>query len=137
MGNPALRIALGIVVGVVVAGISVFVVEGVGHALFPPPSDLNLADPQDQARLIAAMPIAAKLMVVLAWFLGALAGSSAAMAIARKPLAGWVVAVVMIALSGWTTQMFPHPIWMVIAAVVVPPAAALLGRRLLAQRLAA
>lgn len=136
MGNPTLRTALGILAGVVVAGIAVFVVEGLGHALFPPPADLNLADPQDQARLIAAMPVAAKLMVVLAWFLGALAGSAAAMAIARKPLAGWVVAVVMVALSGWTTQMFPHPTWMVVAAVVLPLVAVWLARRLVARRLA-
>lgn len=135
MGNTALRTALASVVGVIVAAIVVFAVEGLGHALFPPPAGLDLADPQDQARLIAAMPGQAKVMVVLAWFLGALAGSATAMAVAYKALAGWIVAAVMVALSVWTTQMFPHPAWMVGSAVVLPLAGAWLARRLVAARL--
>ena len=137
MRNPALRTALAIVVGVMVAAIVVFAMEGLGHDLFPPPADLDLSNPQDQARLMATMPLAAKLMVVLAWFLGALGGSAAAIAVVRKPLAGWIVATVMVALSLWTTQMLPHPAWMVACAVLLPPAAAWLAGRLLAQRLTA
>lgn len=136
MDNSALRTALASVAGIIVAAIVVFAVEGLGHALFPPPAGLDLADPQDQARLIAAMPGQAKVMVVVAWFLGSLAGAAAAMAIAHKALAGWIVAAVMVALSVWTTQMFPHPAWMVVSAVVLPLAAAWLARRLLAARLA-
>ena len=134
MGNSSLRTALASVAGVIVSAIVVFAVEGLGHALFPPPAGLDLANPQDQARLIAAMPGQAKAMVVVAWFLGALAGSAAAMVIARKASAGWIVAGVMVALSVWTTQMFPHPAWMVGSAVVLPLAGAWLARRLVAAR---
>lgn len=135
MGNSALRSALASVAGVIVAAIVVFAVEGLGHALFPPPVGLDLADPQNQARLIAAMPGQAKVMVVVAWFLGSLAGAATAMAIAHRALAGWIVAAVMVALSVWTTQMFPHPAWMVVCAVVLPLAGAWLARRLVAARL--
>ena len=135
MNNPVVRSILGVLAGVVVAGCVVFVVEGIGHALFPPPAGLDVTNPEDQARLIAALPVAAKAMVVLAWFLGSLAGAAVAMGIARRALPGWIVAAVMIALSVLTTQMFPHPAWMVGAAVILPLVAAWLARRLLAGRI--
>ena len=54
MDNSALRTALASVAGVIVAAIVVFAVEGLGHALFPPPAGLDLADVDpgigDQAR---------------------------------------------------------------------------------------
>lgn len=135
MANSSLRTAVASIAGFVVSAIVVFAVEGVGHALFPPPPGLDLANPQDQARLIAAVPGEAKVMVVVAWFLGALAGSTTAMVIARKASAGWIVAGVMVVLSVWTTQMFPHPAWMAVCAVVLPLAGAWLARRLVAARL--
>ena len=135
MANSSLRTALASVAGVIVSAVVVLAVVGLGHALFPPPPGLDLANPQDQARLIAAIPGEAKVMVVVAWFLGALAGSTTAMMIARKASAGWIVAGVMVALSVWTTQMFPHPAWMVVCAVVLPLAGVWLARRLVAAPL--
>ena len=136
MNNPVIRQAVGILGGLIVMALVVALAEGAGHALFPPPDGLDITNREDQARLMDVLPLGAKIGVVLAWFLGALAGASVAMAIARTPLAGWAIGLVMGALSLFTTQLFPHPLWMMIAAVVLPLVAVVVAKNLLASRLA-
>jgi len=136
MDNPAVRSLLAVVAGLVVAMLVIAGVEAVGHALFPPPPHLDLARTADQERLMEALPIQAKLAVVAAWFLGSLAGAATAIAIARRVLPAWIVAVVIAGLGLWTTQMFPHPDWMLASAVVLPLVAVLVAKRLMLRRLA-
>ena len=136
MNNPVVRGILGVLAGMVAAIAVVFVVEGAGHALFPPPAGLDITDPVDQERLVAWMPASVKAIVVLGWFLGSFAGATTAMKISRRALPGWIVAAAMVALSVATTLMFPHPAWMIGAAAILPLVAAWLAARLVARRTA-
>ncbi|HEU4820784.1 MAG TPA: hypothetical protein VFS87_06465 [Qipengyuania sp.] len=135
MDNPAVRSLLAVLGGLVVAMLVIGGVEAIGHALFPPPADLDLARTADQERLMEALPFEAKLAVVAAWFLGSLAGAAAAIAIARRVLPAWIVAVIIAGLGLWTTQMFPHPDWMLASAVALPLVAVLVAKRLMLRRL--
>lgn len=137
MDNPIVRRIAGLLAGLVVMALTVALAEGVGQALFPPPAGLDVTNPDDQARLMEVIPLGAKISVVVAWFLGALAGSAVAMIVGRTVLLGWVIGIVMGALSLFTTQMFPHPLWMVIASVVLPLVAVLVAKKLVAGRIAA
>lgn len=136
MHNPALRTVLAIVAGIVVAGLVIGVIEAIGHAIFPPPDGFDPARAADQARMMAALPMEAKIAVVVAWFLGALAGAATAIALARRVLPAWIVAVAIATLGLWTTQLFPHPDWMLASAVVLPLVAVLVAKRLMIDRLA-
>jgi ABC-type xylose transport system permease subunit len=135
MNNPAVRSLLAVLGGLVVAMLVVGLVEGAGHVLWPPPPGLDITRPEDQARLMQAIPLEAKIAVVVAWFLGSLAGAVAAIAIARRVLPAWIVAVAIAGLGLWTTQMFPHPDWMLASAVVLPLVAVLVAKRLMLRRL--
>lgn len=135
MNNPAVRGLIAVVAGLVVAMLVTRGIEAIGHAIFPPPEGLDLNRMVDQARIMEAMPFEAKLSVVLAWFLGSLAGAAAAIAIARRVLPAWIVAVAIGALGLWTTQPFPHPDWMLASAVVLPLVAVLVAKRLMLRRL--
>lgn len=137
MHNPMVRNAAAVLGGIVVATIVVMVVEGIGHAIFPPPPGLDVMDPEDQARLIEAIPIEAKIAVAAAWFLGSLAGACAAIAISGRVLMAWIVGLVIALLSVWTTQAFPHPDWMLAAGAVLPLVAVLVAKRLMARRIVA
>lgn len=137
MDNPAVRNLAAIVAGLVVAMPVIAGVEAAGHTLFPPPPGLDLARAEDQARMMELIPLEAKLGVVAAWFLGSLAGAAAAIAIARRVLPAWIVGVAIGALGLWTTQLFPHPDWMLASAVVLPLVAVLAAKRLMLRRLAA
>ena len=124
-----MRIALGVIAGTVVAFLCVFAVEMVGHGLYPPPAGLDINNPEDQARLMEAMPVAAKAMVLAGWFLGALAGAWVANRIARRSVAGWAVALLVVAAGIATMVMIPHPGWMWAGGILLPLLAAWIADR--------
>lgn len=124
-----MRMAMGIIAGIVVAFLCVFAVEWVGHSLYPPPAGLDLNNPADQARLMEAMPAAAKALVLLAWFVGALAGAWTANRIAGRSIAGWAVALLAIAAGVATMLMIPHPGWMWAGGILLPLLAGWIAER--------
>ena len=135
MNNPIVRKIVAVVAGAIVAGLVVGLVEMMGHLIFPPPAGLDISKPEDQARLMEVIPMGAKIAVVLAWFIGSFAGAAVAMLISKHAFPGGVVAGLMVAASVATTQMFPHPVWMMVAAVLLPLLAAFLAKGLLKDRL--
>jgi len=129
-----MRMALGIVAGLIVAFLCVFGVELVGHALYPPPAGLDMSKPADQARLMESMPAAAKALVLAAWFVGALLGAWAANRIAGRNLAGWVVALLVICAGIATMVMIPHPAWMWAGGIALPLLAGWIADRVAGRR---
>ena len=108
------------VVGVIVAFALVWIVEMIGHTVYPPPEGLDFTDADAMGNYIATLPIGAFLFVAGAWFVGATAGTCAACAIGTaKPmyLAVLVGGLVFIAASV-NLVMFPHPIWFSVLGLV-------------------
>jgi hypothetical protein len=125
-----MRILLGILAGAVLAVLCVFAVEAIGHTIFPLPPGIDPRNPADYERLMEAVPAAAKALVLLGWFLGALLGGLAANRIARRALAGWIVALLVVAAGVATMMVIPHPAWMWAGGILLPLAAGWLARRL-------
>jgi len=132
-----MRMLIGVIAGVVVALLCVGAVEMIGHSLYPPPAGLDIKDRADQARLMEAMPAAAKAFVLLGWFAGALAGAWAANRIARRSIAGWAVALLVIAAGVATMLMIPHPAWMWAGGIALPLLAGWIASRAAGRRFAA
>lgn len=129
MQNPVFRGIVAVIAGLVAAFAVVFVLEALGHMVFPPPSGLDISKPEDQARMMEAIPLGAKIAVVVAWFFGTLAGAIVAARVGLRPHYAWAIAAITILLSVVTTTMFPHPAWMTVSAVVLPVLAATLAIR--------
>lgn len=125
-----MKIVLGAVAGCVVAMACIFGIEAVGHMVFPPPAGTDLTDPAQMARLMEIMPPAALAFVLAAWFVGTLAGAWVADAVAKRALAGWIVALLVIAGGVYTMTAIPHPAWMWAAGIGLPLVAAWLAQRL-------
>jgi len=125
-----LRLISGVVAGTLVAFLCVFGIEALGHIVFPPPAGTDLTDPAQVARLMDLMPPAALAFVLAAWFLGTLAGAWVANAVAQSGLAGWIVALLVVAAGAYTMIMIAHPAWMWAAGLLLPLAAAWLAQRL-------
>ena len=115
-----LRSVLAVVAGIVVGAFAVFALESVGHVVFPSSIAIDKSDPAQMRRLVEATPLGAKLFVVAGWFLGALSGGVASLALARRwaPVA-WVVAASFLGLAAMNFFAIPHPLWMQIGAVLV------------------
>lgn len=115
-----LRIVIGIIVGLVVGIAVVAIMESIGHAIFPPPEGMDLKDPDAIKEMMAEISIGAKVAVLVAWGLGVFVGGVVArmISVGAAP-AAWTVAGVLFAGAIVSMVMIPHPLWMVIGAVVV------------------
>lgn len=128
------RTILAVILGIVVAGLIVAGIETIGHTLNPPPPGTDLTSPEALKTLIASLPVAALVIVVLAWALGSIGGGFTAAKISRQHKRGAALAVgiVMVLLVASNFFVIPHPLWMMALGVLLPIPLALVGRKLAA-----
>ena len=118
--------------GIIIAGLLVWLVEMLGHTVYPPPTDLNFADADAMRAYIDMLPLGALLFVAAAWFIGTLGGTAAACKIGdAKPLVfAGVVGGLMLIGTLFNLVTIPHPLWFSILGVVGIAVAAWLGMTL-------
>lgn len=124
-----LRQVLAPVAGVVVGAAVVALVEAAGRSFYPTPTVV----PAEQGQLVVgALPLGALAAVVVAWGLGAMAGSFVAALIARRHArrAALIAGGVLLASTVANLVMIPHPIWMMLAGPLVVAAGTLAAVRL-------
>ncbi|HWS78532.1 MAG TPA: hypothetical protein VN205_09190 [Thermomonas sp.] len=130
------RTILGAVVGLVLAVVTIMLVEFAGHQAYPPPPGLNPMVTEDMAQIIQLLPTGAMLFVVAAWVIGAFDGGFVAALIARgqRPRVAAIVPALMVmaGVVAMVVQMPAHPKWMSIAGLLLPIPAALAGAALAA-----
>jgi hypothetical protein len=130
-----LRVVLGVVIGCLIGLIVTGMVDGLGNMVVPPPPGVNLTDPQALRTALPLLATQAKVAMVLAAFLGVLAGASVANMVAgRRRLAGFIAGGLLVALHVFNMVTLAFPTWMIAAeavAFVVAVAAAdrAFGRR--------
>lgn len=115
-----LAILLGIVLGfgVVIAG------DMLNHLMFPPPPAA------DWPRYVETAPFTAFIGLVIAYALAAFVAAFMAARDGRRAWAGWIAGGVLTAATYANLFMIPHPLWMIIACVVLTPLGAWFGARL-------
>lgn len=69
-----LRKFLSILLGIILGSIAVFIVETIGHLIFPPPAGIDVTDPEQLKQVIEQLPIGALIFVLLAWAIGSFVG---------------------------------------------------------------
>ena len=108
------------VLGVIVAVALGWVVETVGHTIYPPPADLDFGNTDVMRAYIDTLPLGALLTVALAWFLGSLGGTFVACRIgsARPLIYLLVVGGMMFAGAAFNLTIIPHPIWFSVLGIV-------------------
>lgn len=114
------RTVLGIVAGILVALATVFAIDLVGHQIYPLPSDLNMDDYEAVGAYVQARPAGASAFVLIAWFLGAVAGGLVAALTSRRAWTVWPVAGVVASTGIVAVLMIPHPAIMQIGTVIAP-----------------
>lgn len=124
------------VFGVLVAVGLVWIIEIIGHSIYPPPPDVDFSDPESVRAYTANLPIGAFLFVGGAWFIGTLGGTIAACRLgsARPRVYAMVVAGLMLLATAINLTMIPHPLWFSITGIAGIIVAAWLGRQLGARR---
>ena len=118
--------------GIIVAGLLVWLVEMLGHTVYPPPTDINFADADAMRAYIDTLPIGALLFVAAAWFIGTLGGTFLACKLgdAKPMIYAIVVGGLMLVATVANLIMIPHPLWFSILGVIGILVAAWLGMTL-------
>lgn len=116
---------VGAVVGVFAGGIVIFLVERGGHALF------GTADPTEPSAITTPMFAS----VLFAWIVGSATAGAVSTRWARSTSIGPGVAVGLVLLAAAMANViaFPHPLWMIVAAVLLMPLAAVLAASAVAR----
>ena len=114
------RSIIAVLAGLVIAMISITVVQMLGHQLYDSPAGLDLNDKAAIAAYMEKMPIGAMLMVLLAYVAGAFLGGLLAARLApRKPILHAMIIGTLLFFAGIANfVMLPHPIWFFVACVV-------------------
>lgn len=127
-----LRNILAAIVGVVVAILTVMLVQMLGHWAYPPPADLNPEDADAMTNYVRTLPIGAFMFVLLSYVAAAFDGTFVACLIGRaKPFIYALVVggLVLIATLGNLISI-DHPTWFSISAVAGIVVAAWLASRI-------
>ena len=115
-----MRNVLGAVAGIATALLTVWLIQWLGQIVFPLPEGLDPNDTEAFAAYVAEMPVAPLILVLVSYFIGTFDGVFVACLIGRiKPiLYGLLVAVVMLAATGTTLLLIPHPMWFSASALI-------------------
>jgi len=116
-------------VGVVIAMLSVWLIQTIGHAVYPPPADIDLNDIEAMKEYVAGLPGGALLFVIASYFIGTLVGTCAACTIGTMlpRIYALLIGCLMLVATTMNVMMIPHPTWFIVAAVVAIVAGAWLG----------
>ena len=124
------RVALGLVAGIVLALAVIMGIEGLSAQFFPIPANFASMDRVDQGVVMDELPFLPKALVLLGWGVAAALGGVAARAIGGKDRLAWAIAALVIAGALVTSFTIPHPLWMRLGAVFAPLAGGWLAARL-------
>ena len=126
------RKIMAVLLGIITAVACVTGIEALGHAIYPPPIDLDVGDTEQMAEYMQSVPLGALLSVLAAWTFATLIGGVVAGKISgEKPLVfATIIGAFMMAASVSTLIMIPHPTWFSITAIVLIILATLLASRL-------
>ena len=107
---------LATIVGLIVASVSVYLVEKIGHTLFPMPSSIDSNDFESIKNNINLIPKGNMAFVALAHGIGILIGMFVAGLISKTSLVpAYIVGSLMMVISISYYFLIPSPIWFVIA----------------------
>ncbi len=121
-----------VLTGIVVAFALVFVIEMIGHRVYPPPSDLDFTQPDIVAGYMQTLPAGAFMFVLAGFALATLAGGFVAARIARSQafLFAGIIGALMLAATVANLLMIPHPLWFSITAIALILVSTVLAGRL-------
>jgi hypothetical protein len=128
--DPAMiRSSLAVIAGVVLGAFAVWVIDLPSSYLHPLPPGVA---PNDRDALIAHVghaPLAAKVLVALAWTVGPMAGGWLAARIARRAylVHGLIVGCIFLLMNAVTLIYVPLPLWLSAACLVLPPLSSCAG----------
>lgn len=128
--NPILRRVLAVLSGVVASGLVVAAIEMFGHSIFMNGAQMpSAADPSAVRAYSESLSFGALASLLVAWCAGAYVGSMVAIRVAggAERMMTLVIGGFLLASTMMNFFQFPHPMWLMVSAVVLIPVCAWLA----------
>ncbi|RNI28021.1 hypothetical protein EFA69_18225 [Rufibacter immobilis] len=115
------RSILSVLGGAAVGVFTISLVQFLSHQLYPLPTNSNPNDPQAMATFMTNAPVAALLLVLLAYALGAFFGGmvAARYATARPVLHALLVGALLLVAGIANLVQIPHPLWFTVISLAI------------------
>ena len=128
---------LATIIGFIAASLTVYLFESlIGHNLFPLPEGANPMDMEWIRNNMSQIPTGAKVMVVIAHFMGIVVGMIVASLIAKTSMApAYIVGGLMLAATIVNVAMLPKELWFSISDIVLAVVGLLVGKSLAKRQL--
>lgn len=112
---------LAVVLGLIASFIIILLLEGVGHAIYPPPADLDINDIDAIKAFTSTAPSIVFILVIIAYAVGSIIGGlvSAVVAVNNKMSKAITVGGILMGLGAYNLFMIPHPIWTIVISIFV------------------
>ena len=125
---------MAIVIGVITAFVTVYLINKVNHIVYPPPAGLDFTNPDAVRPYLATLPIGAFLFILASSVIAAFDGTLIACIIgtANSRIFGYVVGGFVFADSVENFIAIPHPLWLALATLTGVILSTLLAMRLAA-----
>ncbi len=116
-----IRSILSVIVGILAGMVAIFLLQLVGHRLYPPPPGLDPANVEAFKAFVATAPVGMLLSVIVAWAGGAFVGGFVAALLSerRRVLHGLAVGGIQTLLAIAQLSMIPHPLWFTVLGVSI------------------
>ncbi len=123
---------LAVIVGVIVGGFTIYGIESINMVRFPWPEDLSMEDKEAFAEYVSSLPVDAFITVIIAHLVGSFIAGFVCSKITpnKKLLLGTICGVLFLAGGIMNLVMIPHPLWFMVADLLVFVPFAWLGAKL-------
>ena len=124
-----MRRVIGIVAGLVTGFVLVYLLQMLGHLIFPPPKGIDMMNREEIARIMDEIPLGGHLSVVIAWFVGTLGAAFVATRVGQETTmtAAYIIGGIEIGFGAINFLSIPHPTWMIVAGLLAFAAGAHVG----------
>lgn len=115
------RRILAVIAGIIVGSIGIWLMERLGHSLYPFPADLKLDDIEGFKAYVDNLPFMGKFIVILGYALGALLSGFVATKVVgnNKPTAAMICGIIFLFFTLYNMVLLPTPAWFWVLGIAV------------------
>ncbi|WP_426278554.1 hypothetical protein ACN9MN_04345 [Chryseobacterium sp. S-02] len=116
-----LRRILAVIAGIMVGSVGIWLMERLGHSLYPFPADLKPDNIEGFKAYVGNLPFMGKFIVIIGYALGALLSGFVATKVASngKPVAAIVCGAIFLFFTVYNMMVLPTPVWFWILGIAV------------------
>ena len=127
-----LKKILAVVVGILIGGLGISLVQALSGQMYPWPEGLDYNNKEAFAAFVDTLPLGAFLMVILSYVVGSFFGGMAATAASKEKYTPALIVGFALTIAGVMNAIaIPQPLWVSIVSVIVFIPFALLGAKIL------